>query len=243
VIRVTSVALIIINIDMAVNINTVYNRVLAISNKENRGYITPQEFNLLANQAQLEIFEQYFYDLNQFNRMGEINNEHANIIKNIKEKINLFRKSTDLTYSNPSFALPTDLYRLGTVFYNNATEIEEIAQNEYLYINASPLTKPTTARPVFIREGGYINVYPTAITSLVKSSYIKIPAEVGWGYTDVDNVSLYDSSTTTDFELHESEETVLVYKILAYAGIVIRQPEISQIADQKDALKVQKEKS
>ena len=40
-----------------VNIDTVYQRVLAIANKEQRGYITPQEFNLLANQAQMEIFE------------------------------------------------------------------------------------------------------------------------------------------------------------------------------------------
>ena len=45
-----------------VNIDTVYQRVLAIANKEQRGYITPLEFNLLANQAQLVVFEQYFYD-------------------------------------------------------------------------------------------------------------------------------------------------------------------------------------
>jgi len=43
--------------------------------------------------------------------------------------------------------------------------------------------------------------------------------------------------------LHESDETTLVYKILSYAGLVIKQPEISQIAEQKDALKTQKEKS
>ena len=51
-----------------VNIDTVYQRVLAIANKEQRGYITPQEFNLFANQAQMQIFEQYFYDINQFGR-------------------------------------------------------------------------------------------------------------------------------------------------------------------------------
>ena len=51
-----------------VSIDTVYQRVLALANKEQRGYITPQEFNLLANQAQTQIFEQYFYDLNQFHR-------------------------------------------------------------------------------------------------------------------------------------------------------------------------------
>ena len=48
---------------MAVSVDTVYQKVLALANKEQRGYITPQEFNLLANQAQLLIFEQYFYDI------------------------------------------------------------------------------------------------------------------------------------------------------------------------------------
>ena len=47
-----------------VNVDTVYQRVLAIANKEQRGYITPLEFNLLANQAQLSIFENYFVELN-----------------------------------------------------------------------------------------------------------------------------------------------------------------------------------
>ena len=49
---------------MAVSVDTVYQRVLALANKEQRGYITPQEFNLFANQAQMAIFESYFYQKN-----------------------------------------------------------------------------------------------------------------------------------------------------------------------------------
>ena len=45
---------------MAVNINDVYKTVLVIINKDNRGYITPEEFNKLAALAQNEIFESYF---------------------------------------------------------------------------------------------------------------------------------------------------------------------------------------
>ena len=45
---------------MAISVDTIYQRVLALANKEQRGYITPQEFNLLANQAQMAIFESYF---------------------------------------------------------------------------------------------------------------------------------------------------------------------------------------
>ena len=40
---------------MAISVDTVYQRVLALANKEQRGYITPQEFNLFANQAQQDI--------------------------------------------------------------------------------------------------------------------------------------------------------------------------------------------
>ena len=227
---------------MAISVDTVYQRVQAILNKENRGYMTPQEYNLLANQAQLEVFEQYFYDLNQFNRVGEITNEYAIIVNNIKEKINLFRTTSSLTKANSVFTLPSNLYRLGTVYYNNTTELDAIDQNDFLHINASKLTKPDTKKPVYIRNGNQLTVYPTSITA-VACTYIKKPAQVVWGYIEISDVAKYDSSTATDFELHESDETTVVYKILSYAGLVIKQPEVSQVAEQKDNLKVQKEKS
>ena len=71
---------------MAVNINRVYQRVLAIANKEQRGYVTPQEFNVFANHAQMDIFEQYFYDINQFGRTPGNSDEYSNILDNLQEK-------------------------------------------------------------------------------------------------------------------------------------------------------------
>ena len=68
-----------------VNIDTVYQRVLALANKEQRGYITPLEYNLLANQAQLSIFEQYFYDRNQTAR-GPGNSTPFSDVDNILDK-------------------------------------------------------------------------------------------------------------------------------------------------------------
>lgn len=226
-----------------ISVDTVYQRVLAILNKENRGYMTPQEFNLLANQAQLEVFEQYFYDLNQFNRMGEITNEFANIVKNIKEKINLFKTNATLTKSGDKFVLPSNLYRLGTLYYNDYIEVEEVNENELLFINQSPLTKPDSTRPVYTRTGNSVAVYPSGITTDIKCSLIISPAKPNWSYVEVNNVPMYNATDSTDFDLHESDETTIVYKILSYAGLVIKQPEISQIAEQKDNIKTQKEKS
>ena len=77
---------------MAVNIDTVYHRVLAIANKEQRGFITPQEFNLYANQAQMDIFEQYFYDLNALNRLPSNDFTYADQVDIIEEKIDIFER-------------------------------------------------------------------------------------------------------------------------------------------------------
>lgn len=51
---------------MAINVDTVYQRVLAILNKEQRGFLDPQKFNLYANQVELEFLEGYFYDLEYY---------------------------------------------------------------------------------------------------------------------------------------------------------------------------------
>ena len=45
-------------------INEVRNTVLAIANKNNYGYISPSDFNLYAAQAQMDMFEDYFYQYN-----------------------------------------------------------------------------------------------------------------------------------------------------------------------------------
>ena len=104
---------------MAVNINTVYQRVLAIANKEQRGYITPQEFNLFANQAQMDIFEQYFYDLNQFGRISGNDTTYADMIDLINEKVDIFERFraalTDL--SNTGVGTWPAYYRMGEVYY------------------------------------------------------------------------------------------------------------------------------
>ena len=119
---------------MSVSVDTVYQRVLSILNKEQRGYVTPQEFNLFANQAQMDLFEQYFYDINQFGRMHGNDTEFSDMLNILNEKINLFEVTAAMTRSNNYWVAPSDLYRIGTIIYNNIA-VERINKKEFLYIN------------------------------------------------------------------------------------------------------------
>jgi len=60
-------------------------------NKEQRGYMTPDEFNKTATQVQLDIFEKYFDDLNQQMRVPQTDTDYADRQMNIDEKIAIFK--------------------------------------------------------------------------------------------------------------------------------------------------------
>ena len=138
---------------MAININTVYKTVLLILNKEERGYVTPDEFNRISNQVQLEIFEQYSDDLNQQLRVPQSDTDYADRIANIDEKISIFKTFSGTTYnanvpSDTYFELKEagndlPIYRLGTVTYNDEVELQRLQRMEFYNIQKSPLTKST----------------------------------------------------------------------------------------------------
>jgi len=243
---------------MAISVDSVYQRVLGILNKEQRGYVTAQEFNLFANQAQEDLFEQYFYDINQFGRIPGNSTEYSDMLNLLNEKINIFETSAQPTRTGNFFDEPTDLYRLGTVVYKNTTtnsfgvsstesiEAERINANEFLYINSSPLTKPKNVRPVFVANTNGIRVYGNSeITDVTKVEfqYIKKPAKVQWAYQIVFDEPLYNAANSVNFELHPSEETELVIKILELSGILIKDLNLYQVMNQEEQETIQQEKA
>ena len=149
-------------------INSVRNTVLAVANKQNFGYITPSDFNLYAKQAQLDIFEDYFYRYNEWNAKQNARisgSGYADIVKNIEEAIDIFSSTnTPSDSSGPSFPLPTDYYLINVVKYGTK-EVERVSQNKILNLTSSHLTAPSATFPAYVMDGSNITVYPSSITT------------------------------------------------------------------------------
>ena len=225
-----------------VNIDTVYQRVLALANKEQRGYITPQEFNLFANQAQMDIFEQYFYDRAQFGRVPGNKTMYADPIDILEEKIEIFHKSTPLVVTDNGFVLPSDLYRLARVNNSdNDATIEKLTHQKFTTAINSPLTAPTLSRPIYYVKGKYAIVSPDTIED-ISIDYIGVPSAAQWNGYNTPSGELYNESESANFSLHVSEETKLVIKILQLAGIAMKDPSLYQIGAAEDNKNIQQEK-
>ena len=235
---------------MAINVDTVYKTVLLILNQQQRGYMTPDEFNKVATQVQLNIFERYLDDLNQQYRVPQNDTEYADRIKNTEENLQNFQKYINnasaagaITGTNPftiDTAVVTDLYRLGSVIYKGEQLTQYAQRNEITQLLLSPLTQPTTNFPIYLYEEGKLYIYPTTIVAPddINISYLRKPVDPVWAY-GVGSLGQYEYQVlnSTDFELNVSEQTNVISRVLAYAGIIINDPSIIQIA----AGEVQKE--
>jgi hypothetical protein len=221
---------------MAVNVDIVYRTVLLILNKEQRGYLTPDEFNKTAAQVQLEIFNEYFEDLTQQIRVPRNDSEYSDRVKNLQQKIAIFQTDGACLPTIGGFNIPavTDFYKLGTVIYNDDKEIQYVQPNELLELNLSPITKPSQYWPVYTYKDFIIKVYPTTITTGITCTYIRKPANPIWDFTLGANYQyVYAPLTSVQFDLHPTEQTNIITKILLYSGIIIKDPQIVQIAAQQ----------
>ena len=229
-----------------IDVNKVYQTVLYILNKEQRGYVTPEEFNSLATQAQLDIFEKYFEDLNQALRMPENDSEYANRVKTIQEKLDTFQTSAVLGAAK---TLANNVHRLGTLQYSQIgklpVELEQMTTHDLLLAERSKLTAPTKSYPAFSIQGNLINTSPGTISGDdITVFFIRKPADPVWGYI-LGNVGnfIHDGATSQNFEISAIDQTELVLQILLYAGVIIRDPQIVQTAANMVAQEDQNEKS
>jgi len=242
---------------MAISVDRVYQKVLALANKEQRGYITPQEFNLFADHAQMDIFEQYFYDLEQRQRGTGNELDYADMVTNLEEKISIFEihdQSVGLQTEGEVYLSSdiSDLYKLGMVrviYTGYQPKIaEQVQLNEINKYGDSPLAMWTKSRPVYSKFSTtntpvVIKIYPTPASASV--SYIRKPKKPNWTYLiSGSKNALYNPSATDhqDFELHSSEENNLVLKVLQLAGISIKDFQLTGVAAQEEMKGIQQEK-
>jgi len=309
---------------MAINVNTVYQTVLLILNKEQRGYMTPVEFNKTGAQAQLEIFETYFDSLNQQIRVPQTSADYSNRVVSLEEKLSIFKEfgnATSVSASNvfdlpqqfsgqanittvtnplataaattqytiqtattdqisngvvqvfgngvlisdteytiagdiitfnsqPSFTPPQTLvvniypkqfYKLGQALHNAGgttipQELQEVGRNELYHLLSSDLTTPNANNIIYLYEKNQLTVYPITIVNGIEVAYIRKPLPPIWNFTTgSNNQYIFNPSTSFNFELNPTEQTELILKILLYAGVVVKSPEIVQVAAQQVA--------
>jgi len=203
-------------------INSVRNTVLAIINKNNYGYLSPNDFNLFAKQAQLDLFDEYFFQYNQ-----QINEEnarlsgtgYADLKKGYEEVIDTFSQTSSLAQTFTTQSTETS----GTT-----TAAAPAAAGNQLIDGTAAFTADMVGDIVSINVNGVtskilITAFVSATTLTIDSTSI---TTLGHVYSilkttqapaGVDNIYVLPSAETTGFDYYLLNK-LLVYNTITATG-------------------------
>ena len=242
-------------------INNVRRTVLAILNKNNYGYISPDDFNNYARVAQLEVFENYVHQFNKEN--NKINSRmagsgHADNRARINGEIDKFIVQTTmdmptpgsnvLTLPNAADADGNDIFKIVSVstrtetiqagVYNFTAEAQKVSNIEMGRMTSSNFLSPGPWLPIYTIDGGNLIISGDSYTEdEIVIEYIRYPRIPNWTYINVaGGEPIFDSMANDfqDFEVGIAEETELINKILQMAGMSIREIQAVQAAGQEE---------
>jgi len=230
------------------SVREVYNALNDLANKDERGFVTPTEFNSFAPIAQMNIFNKLFDELTAAENMRRRNIDPArdkSRIKQIKEDLGVFSKTATITKSSGVFARPDDFARLinvktgGDILLgvNNSVMADVIYDEEKLdRVLLSTLSAPTVSRPVVLMSDDF-EVFPTSV-SKIKVRYYKQPEGLDptsnartvslpkFGFDTLNGKESYVPGDSVDFELPEHYTSELVFEMGKLVGVNLRDADV-----------------
>ena len=245
--------------DMFASIVNVYNTVKDLANKDQRGFITPSTFNRFAQQAQLNVYNNLFRELEEYKRSSRQNINAArdkSRKKQIEEDLAYFSTKAVIGKTNGVF-LKTDIDDLsriisistnGGVLMGNMTRtVIDICYDEDKIerILSSDLSAPSESHPVALISND-IEVFPSSINKILVR-YYKIPqSRDANGTRAIGQPTLNTVSNTPDFnsslhfELPEHYEAELTLEVAKMIGLNLRDGDIASYAMSEQQPKLNK---
>ena len=212
---------------------------MSIANKNNYGYITPSDFNLYAKQAQLDIFEDYFYQYNSWiikQNARVSGSEYADILKGLVEVIDSFSETRGLTTSGINlYNLPENYYLINKInYYPNAvfsSTTTAAGANTLTDTNATFTTTGTVLPGQFVTNTSLTSVsagfgaYIVSVDSETQLTLSENPfgsaATVGNSYTIVTTAGIREVERVSQNKIFYLNSSSLTSPNISYPAYVL----------------------
>jgi hypothetical protein len=181
------------------NINDMYQICQYAINKAQNGYLTPSQFNLLANQAQVSYMDYLLGEFQQYQYGRPQARVNYSQNSDTRQRLTPFIFEKTLTITSGSCLYPSDYLQTDSMRTTDFNRIRFVQQDSlYSYYNST--IDPVATNPVYLLSDTGFQFYPITITS-AKLTYVSVPPTMQWGYClDSNNRPIYNPnpySTTT----------------------------------------------
>tara|TARA_R100000773_G_C4214432_1_gene113372 strand:+ start:675 stop:1418 length:744 start_codon:yes stop_codon:yes gene_type:complete len=237
------------------SIDEIYRLVQTFANKEQRGFITPSDFNLLAKQAELELINKRIEVLQEKSQAKKISGirEESLTPEVAEQDLAYFLIATEYKaklvpitsgYSEAEIIIDKNTLLIKEIFIlpdeslgiNSHIPLELVSSENINKILRSSLVKPSMDFPVGLMSGNFINqnlkikIFPDNIENVIVYGYMYPRRSPNWSYVTVAGKPVHDPSTSTQFNLPSRTHGEIVIKILEYLGVNLREAQLVQYA-------------
>ena len=212
-------------------INEMYQICQYAINKAQNGYLTPSQFNLLANQAQTSFqdyllgeFQQYQYGRPQA-RVNYSQNSDT------RQRLTPFIIEATLTVDgNGLVNYPTDYLQTDAMRTTDFDRIRFVQQDSlYSYIQSE--IDPVATNPIYLLNDAGFQFYPKNIGTATLT-YIKIAPDMIWGYTlDNNGRPIFAPAYSTEPLWYDIDKLEIVARILKLVGVSLQAGQVEQYAN------------
>lgn len=227
-----------------ISVQSVYETVKNLANKDQKGFVTPEMFNSFAKAAQLKIYHEIFQEVIEGKKLRRSQVDAArnlSLVERTKTDLGVFLEKVSPSKTNGSFERPDDLYSVVSIVTKGLSQkpVHIIYDDDKMqHILSSTLSAPTSSFPVAMVGYG-IDVYPTSI-GRIDLKYYRTPKTPSYQFTLVANpgggapIEVFSQLQSVDFELPSKYEPELVDEIATMVGVNIKEPVIEQYGSQED---------
>ena len=218
-------------------INEVRNTVLAIVNKNNYGYISPQDFNLYCQQAQMSIFEDYFYAYNdQLLKENQrvSGSGYADLTKGLVEVIDSFSATQTLTSPGINlFNLPSNYYLInkinyyptvstsGTTTAAGALTLTDTTATFTTTVTAGQLVSSTSNTSTTAGQTAYVVSVDTDTQLTLSVDIFGVAQTIGDSYTIVNNKGIVEVERVNQSKIFYLNSSPLTSPSTGYPAYVL----------------------
>lgn len=238
-------------------LDSIYQIVQALMNKEQLGYFKPKDFNLFAGLAQRKEYNQLFIDLklNERKQNWHLDEKNlANLAENSRQLLEYFTVIEDIAgYPDPLpdplgdtfYAIPSNVEFIQDVFVSGAAgkPITKVPYSDYKNLQRNIYASPTDCSPICSKVGSELKVSPVTVVS-IEMHYLRQPLTPKWTFDEDANGKPFFNPTALDFQdfdLPPSSKDRLISSMSEMAGITTRDQIMIQSANQDQQQDVQQD--
>ncbi len=214
-----------------------YTYLQMASNKAQMGYLSPAQFNLIANQASTDLSDYLLGSFQSYQYGKPIAKVQWGMNEIVRQRLTpLIGQAVALTTDGTGLAsYPSGFQQVDAMWQPGmATRVRYVPQHKlYSYLNSQ--IDPINTNPIFTIETNGFRFYPnttyngTAFTGALLS-YVSTPPTIVWNYTlDGNGRPVYNPTGSQDPIYYETDNSELLSRALKILGVNLQLNELTQI--------------